>query len=184
MEDPKTDISSVILNLTTTESPDTQQETVLKYMTADVSFEHPVCSVRPGPNSRDKVLKIYQWYRVLISQSVFDRERQVMYVEIVQMFKLFFLPVESSACEVRPHAVLVTRLELRKIKSLYYISRQEDFYHTIDFARLVLPPIVPLVWFLLTFGAIFSIVATKTVPGDREELYEMDNISLPVQTRA
>lgn len=150
------------------------------------------------------MLKIYQWYRVLspriglrVDNVVFDREREVMYVEVVQMFKLFFLPVDPLP------AKLVTRLELRKIKNLYYISRQEDFYHTIDFARLVLPPIAPLVWFLLTFGAIFSVVATKVaqqlgiwtpsvqaVPGDREELYEMDNISSPrdrpftTQTRA
>jgi hypothetical protein len=69
MNDPVREISSVIYQLTATDSPDVQKATLEKYMTADVGFRHPVCEVKPGPNSRDKVLGIYQyaltvyWYR-------------------------------------------------------------------------------------------------------------------------
>lgn len=60
MENPERDIAAVIFGLTTVASPDLQKETVETYMTKDVAFEHPVCSVPSGPNSREKVLKVYQ----------------------------------------------------------------------------------------------------------------------------
>jgi hypothetical protein len=65
MEDPEQDIASVIFGLTTVASPDLQRETVETYMTKDVAFEHPVCSVQSGPNSREKVLKVYQYVEYL-----------------------------------------------------------------------------------------------------------------------
>ncbi|TEB22924.1 hypothetical protein FA13DRAFT_1766337 [Coprinellus micaceus] len=199
MEDPEQDIASVIFGLTTVASPDLQRETVETYMTKDVAFEHPVCSVQSGPNSREKVLKVYQWYRILspqldlkVEHVVFDTKRDIMYVEIVQWFKLFFLPAKPLP------ARLVTRLELQKIRGLYYISRQDDFYHTTEFARLVTPPIGPLVAFLLWLGGIVSYALALAAqvafgvwqptadlvngsgrggeggnyPGDHDELYE------------
>ncbi|KAJ2918867.1 hypothetical protein MD484_g1532, partial [Candolleomyces efflorescens] len=161
MQNPSEEVSSVILQLATTTSPDVQQAAVYKYMTPDVSFEHPVCSVRSSANSREKLLKIYQWYRVLsphidlkVESVVLDRENEVMYIEMIQWFKLFFLPINPQP------ARLVTRLQLRKVLGLYYISRQEDFYHTVDFVRLLLPPLAPIFYILLTFGAIFSFMGS------------------------
>lgn len=192
MEEPEREISSIITRLTTTCSPDVQRETVLAYMTRDVAFEHPVCSVQSRPNSRETLLKIYQWYRVLspqidlsVDHVVFDTRRNVMYVEATQVFKLFFLPVRPLP------ARLVVRLELRKVRSLYFIARQDDFYHTSEFVRLLIPPLAPVVDFLLVLATLLSYLGamlaqrmgfwtphddSRTYPGDHRDLYEMNDL--------
>jgi len=67
MEDPAREITSVVYQLTATDSPDVQKAAVERYMTSDVGFQHPVCSVKPGPNSREAVLGIYQYVCVQAS---------------------------------------------------------------------------------------------------------------------
>ncbi|KAF8906970.1 hypothetical protein CPB84DRAFT_1704369 [Gymnopilus junonius] len=163
MEDPAKEIISVAYQLTATESPDVQKAAVERYMTPDVGFKHPVCSVNPGPNSRESVLGIYQWYRVLsphidigIESVVWDPKQNVLYVEGVQWFKLFFLPIKPAP------ARLVIRLTLRKKSGLYYISQQEDFYHTEDFAALLLPMSAPFVRFGLTVAGVISNLLAQT----------------------
>ncbi|KAF9472098.1 hypothetical protein BDN70DRAFT_998335 [Pholiota conissans] len=161
MENPVEEIKAVVHQLTATNSPDIQKAALESYMTSDVAFRHPVCSVNAGPNSRDTMLGIYQWYRVLspqieikVESIMFDSEKDVMILEGVQWFKLFFLPVKPMP------ARLIIRLTLRKQDGLYYISEQEDFYHPEDFAALLLPPIVPFVKFgLLASGTISGVLA-------------------------
>lgn len=128
MEDPVAEIESVVLNVTATQSPDIQQAAFQRYMSQDMGFRHPVCSIHPGPSSRNKVLGVYQWYRVLspridirIDSVVFDEARRLLYVEGVQWFKLIFLPVKPVP------ARLIIRLTLRKENNLFYIAFQEDF---------------------------------------------------------
>ena len=60
MEDPVAEIESVVLKVTATHSPDVQQAAFQRYMSQDMGFRHPVCSIHPGPNSRNKVLGVYQ----------------------------------------------------------------------------------------------------------------------------
>lgn len=128
MEDPVAEIESVVLKVTATHSPDVQAAAFQRYMSQDMGFRHPVCSIVPGPNSRNKVLGVYQWYRVLspridirIDSVVFDEARRLLYVEGVQWFKLIFLPVKPVP------ARLIIRLTLRKENNLFYIAFQEDF---------------------------------------------------------
>ena len=61
MEDPAKEIDAVVYLLTAADSPNTQKQTLEKYMTPDVAFCHPVCEVQSGENSREKVLRIYQY---------------------------------------------------------------------------------------------------------------------------
>jgi hypothetical protein len=61
MENPVKEIKSVVYQLTATNSPDIQKAALESYMTSDVAFRHPVCSVKSGPHSRDTVLGIYQY---------------------------------------------------------------------------------------------------------------------------
>ncbi|TFK38407.1 hypothetical protein BDQ12DRAFT_630883 [Crucibulum laeve] len=163
MQNPAKEITSVVLQLTATSSPDVQKATIERYMTSDVGFRHPVCSITPGPNSRDGLLGIYQWYRVLspkidikVESIVFDAEKCVIYLEAVQWFRLFFLPIRPAPSR------LVIRLTLRKENELYYISLQEDFYHTDDFMALLLPPAVPFVRLGLSIAGFTSDVLAKS----------------------
>ncbi|KAF8966142.1 hypothetical protein BDZ97DRAFT_1756841 [Flammula alnicola] len=157
MENPPQEINSVVYQLTATDSPDVQKAAIESYMTSDVAFRHPVCSVESGPNSRNAVLGVYQWYRVLspridikLESIVFDSTQNLLYLEGVQWFKLFFLPITPAP------ARLIIRLTLRKQDGLYYISQQEDFYHPEDFAALLLPASAPFVRFGLAAGGIIS----------------------------
>ncbi|TFK20170.1 hypothetical protein FA15DRAFT_647365 [Coprinopsis marcescibilis] len=187
MESPDVDIMSIVLNLTTTASAETQKATVEKYMTQDVEFRHPVCLIPRGRNSRDTVLKVFQWYRILsptvdlkVNSVVFDQEREQIYLDLVQWFKLFFLPVDPVP------ARLITRLELRKVENKYYISKQEDFYHPVDFTKLLFPPLAPLVSLWLVISGVFSFWAatvgqslgywatTSCDPADKNGVYHQD----------
>jgi len=158
MENPAEEIAGVVLRLTSTSSPDIQKRTVMQYMTSDVAFQHPVCAVERGPNSRKTVLGIYNWYRVLsphinlrVNSVVWDPEHNYMFLDIVQWFKLFWLPIEPAPSR------LCVRLTLRREEDgLYYIAKQEDFYHPDDFITLLLPPIVPFVRIVLLITGLMS----------------------------
>ncbi|KAF9524214.1 hypothetical protein CPB83DRAFT_910092 [Crepidotus variabilis] len=157
MNDPEKEISLIVRQLCATDSPDVQKATLEKYMTSDVGFRHPVCEVKPGPNSRDALLGIFQWYRVLspqvdieVESVVFDPSKEVLYLEIIQWFKLGLLPLKPAP------ARLLTRLQLRKQAGLYYIAEQQDFYHTDEFAALLLPisrPFVRICLLAATFAS-------------------------------
>ncbi|KAG8896282.1 hypothetical protein FRB99_008962 [Tulasnella sp. 403] len=64
MQDPRRDITEVVKRLTVTSSPDVQLKTLQTYFTEDAAFDHPLCRVDPGHNSREKILEIYQWYKI------------------------------------------------------------------------------------------------------------------------
>ncbi|KIM44240.1 hypothetical protein M413DRAFT_443262 [Hebeloma cylindrosporum] len=157
MENPVKEIVSIVQQLVATDSPNVQKAALETYMTPDVAFRHPVCVVESHANSRDTLLGIYQWARVLsprveikVDSIVFDENRRVMYLESVQWFKLFFLPTIASP------ARLITRLTLREKNGLYYISQQEDFYHPEDFAALLVPAITPVIRKGLNLGTVLS----------------------------
>ena len=68
MEDPIIEIADVITDLTTTLSLPRQQEVIERYFLPTASFNHPLCRVdsfsSPFP-SRDLILAIYRWYKIL-----------------------------------------------------------------------------------------------------------------------
>ncbi|KZV98773.1 hypothetical protein EXIGLDRAFT_763243 [Exidia glandulosa HHB12029] len=83
MEVPFYDIESVVLRCTAASpnNPDSQREAIEKrvnllvavchsltpdrYYTADCEFNHPLATVLSGQSSRDTVLRVYQWYRIM-----------------------------------------------------------------------------------------------------------------------
>lgn len=61
MENPRDEIIGVVTRITAAASPDAQKYAMLTYFTQDVGFKHPLCTVRPGPNSRLKLMGVYQY---------------------------------------------------------------------------------------------------------------------------
>lgn len=60
-QDVNKEIVAIVRTLTSTDSPSEQRDVVRRYLTPNASFEHPLCSVKSGPNSRDsQILRIYQ----------------------------------------------------------------------------------------------------------------------------
>ncbi|KAJ8091753.1 hypothetical protein PM082_020988 [Marasmius tenuissimus] len=157
MEDPQAEISNVVSLLTTASSPEIQDATFERYLTPDAGFRHPICRVDPGPSSRDAVLGIYQWYRVMsptlemrVENVVFDKENCVMFLEVTQKFHIRLSPLPARWSR------LVVRLTLREVNGLYYIAFQEDFYHPDDFCNLMIPPLAPLLRIALTGASVAS----------------------------
>ncbi|KZT64513.1 hypothetical protein DAEQUDRAFT_814920 [Daedalea quercina L-15889] len=103
-------------------------------------------------SSRETVLRVYQWYRVLsprlrvqVKKVVYDEPRKEAYAEVVQRFHIrwnVFMPAAESR--------LITHITLRELpyatpagKPLYVIAAQEDFYHPEDLLSFGAPLLVP-----------------------------------------
>lgn len=66
MEDPVQEIRGVVKGLVAARNASEQKYCMQKYFAPDASFDHVLCTVASGPNSRDNgVLPIYQWLRVI-----------------------------------------------------------------------------------------------------------------------
>lgn len=142
MQSPRDEISQVIHNLTSTDSPSVQNSAVLKYYTQDAKFRHPICRA----NSREVLLGIYQWYRILsprvegvVKSVTYDEDENVLFVQVEQKFHIWFSPFKPAPAKYANNAEptmiltslysLLVRLTLRNVNDLHFISSQEDFYH-------------------------------------------------------
>ncbi|KAJ7226885.1 hypothetical protein GGX14DRAFT_298477, partial [Mycena pura] len=147
MQNPVSEIRTVVSLLAASKAPEIQKAAFLRYLTPDAGFRHPLCSVAPGPGSRDRVLGIYQWYRILsphidmtVNNVVHDADNHIFLLDVVQVFHLRITPFKAAP------ARLLVRLTLQEgPDGLHYIAFQEDFYHPDDFLSLIVPPLVPLV---------------------------------------
>jgi len=63
MDNVAKEIAGVVHGLTTCKTAEDQAKTLKKYFVQDAAFEHPMCSVKSGENSREAILGIYRWYR-------------------------------------------------------------------------------------------------------------------------
>ncbi|OSX62775.1 hypothetical protein POSPLADRAFT_1033455 [Postia placenta MAD-698-R-SB12] len=189
MENPVEEIEGVVLSITSATNPETQKAAILRYFTPDATFRHPLCTIPSSfaappagavgsptlphtpsllpLSSRDTILRIYQWYRVLsprltvrVRKVVYDPARHEMWLDIVQTFHLFFSPLRPA------QARLATHIALRESphpsgdpgRHMYHIAGQEDWYHPEDLMALLVPPLVPIVHFLLILGTWASVL--------------------------
>ncbi|KIK64208.1 hypothetical protein GYMLUDRAFT_40497 [Collybiopsis luxurians FD-317 M1] len=157
MQDPEHEITSVVLQLTTAESPDIQKAAFEKYVSPDVGFKHPLCYVPPSRNSRETLLGIYQWYRVLspriigkMNNVVYDKENHILLLDMSQIFHIRLSPFKPAWSR------LLVRVTLREVDGLFYISYQEDFYHTEEFANLLIPFLTPAILLVKISGTAAS----------------------------
>ncbi|KAF7361428.1 hypothetical protein MSAN_01175900 [Mycena sanguinolenta] len=146
MQNPVSEVGTVVSLLTAAASPEIQKAAFRKYFTSDAGFRHPICHVTPGPGSRDRILAIFQWYRIMSPQLkistnsvVHDPANNTLILDIVQEFHIRLSPFKPA-----PSRLLV-RLTLREENALQYIAFQEDFYHPDDFMSLLVPPLAPVI---------------------------------------
>ncbi|KAK0500868.1 hypothetical protein EDD18DRAFT_1146286 [Armillaria luteobubalina] len=162
MQRPAHEISAVVSLITTAVTPEIQQAGIQRYFTPDAGFRHPLCAVSSGPGSRERVLGIYQWYRVVspkleldVKSVVYDKEQGILILEVVQSFHFRLSPFKPAPSR------LVVRLTLKEVDRLYYIAFEEDFYHPDDLMLLVVPPLASLVRLALgAASAVSSMCAT------------------------
>lgn len=110
MENPEQEIRQVVRSLCQG-TPDEQRRTIDRYFTPDAEFVHPFCIAPrfgegdlplPGLrrlSSRDALRGIFQWYRMLspkividIDSALHDKERDKMYLDMRQIFSIWFAP--------------------------------------------------------------------------------------------
>ncbi|KAJ7117884.1 hypothetical protein C8R43DRAFT_1036765 [Mycena crocata] len=179
MQHPSSEIGAVVSLLTAATAPEIQQSAFLKYVTSDAGFRHPICSVTPGPGSRDRLLGIYQWYRIMspridvsLKSVVHDAENNIILLDAVQVFHIRCSPFAPA-----PSRLLI-RLTLREENGLHYIAFQEDFYHPDDFMSLLVPPLAPVIRTGLSMAATASDIYAKV-----GQLLGFWSVSGPPETR-
>ncbi|KAJ7280190.1 hypothetical protein C8J57DRAFT_1301886 [Mycena rebaudengoi] len=162
MQNPASDAGAVCSLIAAATAPDIQQAAFRRYFTSDAGFRHPLCNVTPGPGSRERLLGIYQWYRIMsphidldIKSIVYDASSHTVLLDIVQMFHIRLSPFKPA-----PSRLLV-RLTLREENGLHYIAFQEDFYHPDDFMSLIIPPLAPVIRAGLRVTATISDIYAK-----------------------
>lgn len=146
MQDPDKDISHVVALLTTSAHPGAHKAAVERFFTSDAGLKHPLCVVTRGPNSRCEILGAYQWYRILspravveVKEIVYNRRKNVLFLEVVQRFRVRWSPFPPIP------ARSIVRLDLEERDGLHYIVLEEDLFHPVDVAALVIPPLKPFV---------------------------------------
>ncbi|KAJ7186895.1 hypothetical protein C8R46DRAFT_858225, partial [Mycena filopes] len=162
MQHPSSEVGAVVSLLTAAAAPDIQKAAFHKYLTPDAGFRHPLCHVATAPGSRERVLAIYQWYRIMspnidisVKNVVHDTANNILLLDVVQHFHIRLSPFKPA-----PSRLLV-RLTLREENGLHYIAFQEDFYHPDDFMALLVPPLAPLIRTGLSMTASASRVYAK-----------------------
>ncbi len=66
-------------------------------------FRHPLCAVYRAPHSRDAMLAILQWYRILspvlsvhVNHVTYDAEKNSAYLDITQVFHIRWSPFKPA----------------------------------------------------------------------------------------
>ncbi|KAG6917406.1 hypothetical protein DXG01_002675 [Tephrocybe rancida] len=146
MQNPKHDIEAVLMRVLSTQSPDEQKKAIKRYFTENVAFRYPLYNVAAGQQSREDVLGIHQWLRVVspttgfeATNIVFDEESSALYVEGTIFFQMRYSPFVSQ-----PSKVLIL-MKLKKNDQDYLISSQEYFYHADQLSKQLFPPLAPVI---------------------------------------
>ncbi|PIL34451.1 hypothetical protein GSI_03227 [Ganoderma sinense ZZ0214-1] len=148
MEHPEREIARVVHLLTTSTDPEVQKQAVEKYYAPDVQFRHPMCEA----NDRKSLLAIYQWYRIMspshtldVGSVTYNRDKHEVFLDMTQTFHLRWSPLSPGPARLMTHLTLRPEKDKASDKTLYLITRHEDFYQQADLAMLVAPPLAPLV---------------------------------------
>jgi len=156
MEHPAEEIEQVILTCTSAINPEVQKAAIEKYYAPDAEFHHPMCSVSSSATSRQRILGIYQWYRVMSPQLkvevkgvTYNSSTNEVFAEVVQVFHIRWSPFRAAPSRLMVHLTLGPSVE---DPNSQVIKIHEDFYHPEDFAALIIPPAAPLIRLLLWAG--------------------------------
>jgi hypothetical protein len=92
------------------------------------------------------------------SHPEYNQKSQILFVEIHQIFSLFFVPFYKSDVH------LTTKLQLVQGEdSKYYIKSQEDLYQTNEVVKFFWPGGATIVWFWQCFATFLCVVGALTL---------------------
>ncbi|CDR88326.1 uncharacterized protein SPSC_04153 [Sporisorium scitamineum] len=133
MEDPVSEIRGVVDGLVAARNASEQKYCIQRYFAPDASFDHVLCTVASGPNSRDNgLLPIYQFLRVISKSDIevfhvaFDQHTNKLFIEAVQTLRPN-LPIVRDV--IAKDAPIVVALKLQRgADGKFYIKSQQDLY--------------------------------------------------------
>ncbi|KAG2071207.1 hypothetical protein BDR04DRAFT_1098573 [Suillus decipiens] len=162
MQSPQRDIPFVLKTLTTSRNPADLRVAVNKFYTHDASLHHPFRIVEHGENSRQKILSMYEWYRIISPDTTsdvkvvsHDKKNCVVFADVTQHFHIRISPFKAVPSRY------TIRIQLQERDKMFYIYSQEEFLHPIDWMNSVLPPLTPLVRLALVFFTSMGVVCSK-----------------------
>ncbi|KAG2144446.1 uncharacterized protein EDB93DRAFT_540600 [Suillus bovinus] len=162
MENPQRDFPDVLTTLTTSRNPDDLRAAVNKFYTHNASLQHPFRIVEHGANSSQKILGMYEWYRIIspdttsnVNSVCYDKKSHVLVAEVTQHFHVRISPFKAV-----PFRYII-RIKLQERNKLFYIYAQEEFMHPTDLMNSVLPPLTPLVRLTLVFFTFIGVMSSK-----------------------
>ncbi|KAG1856973.1 hypothetical protein DFJ58DRAFT_878732 [Suillus subalutaceus] len=143
MQNPQRDLPVVLTGLATSHNPADLRAAVKKFYTPDASLHHPFRIVEHGANSRQKILGMYEWCRIISPNTTSD-------VDVVFYNGKHHVLVRLSPFKSAPSRYII-RIKLQERDKLFYIYSQEEFLHPM-FCR----PLTPLVRLALVFFALME----------------------------
>ncbi|EAU39582.1 conserved hypothetical protein [Aspergillus terreus NIH2624] len=171
MENPEAEIRDVILNLTQG-TPLVQARTIDEYFTSNAVFVHPFCRTWDIEGSRWFVKEIYRWYKIMsphieieVNSVAYDEQHLKIYANISQVFSIWAIPFHSSPVTLTTVLDLVPRTKETPQgvdgqdaqRTLYYITKQEDFYQTSEFVKFLTPSAAVPVYLWQSFATLFCV---------------------------
>ncbi|KAI9668468.1 MAG: hypothetical protein M1831_001222 [Alyxoria varia] len=160
MNDPVKEIEGVIRQLTQT-TPSKQRRAIETYFTKDAAFTHPICRTGSFDGSRYLIRGIYRWYKIMspridlqVNSIAYDAPNQILYVNISQVFRIFFVPFYAARVNLTTVLHLIRRDSIYSDggRSKYYINCQNDLYQINEIIKFALPfggPVLVWVWQIL-----------------------------------
>ncbi|KAG1761422.1 hypothetical protein EDD22DRAFT_761258, partial [Suillus occidentalis] len=145
MQNPQRDLPVVLTALATSRNPADLRTAVKKFYTHDASLHHPLRIVEHGPNSRQKILGMYEWHRIISPDTTTSvnaymiGKHHVLVAEVTQYFHVRISPFKAAPSRY------IIRVALQERDKEFYIYSQEEFLHPMDLMNSVLPPLAPLV---------------------------------------
>lgn len=156
MQNPAQEVEYVVKALVEARDATEQAIALRTYYTPNASFDHPLCSVTSGKQSRDHgLLQIYQWLRcmsnstIVVHSKAFDSQKNQLFLEATQTLRPTLAPFVGIPAKI----FVVLRL-VKGNDGKYYVLRQEDYY-----------AIQELPGKLAYFGGPFIINTAKTFAG-------------------
>jgi len=143
MQDPAKELEEVITMVIAGPTPEVQKATLEKYYEDDAQYRHIWYAVSPKPNSRDSILGVLQWLRVMspklklnVQSVTYNPETREGYLNILQEF-----PIRWSPLKAKPAKLLIqVTLTPQDPSGLYKIKSHEEFYHPDEETRILYPP--------------------------------------------
>ncbi|KAG0692976.1 hypothetical protein DFH29DRAFT_839440 [Suillus ampliporus] len=162
MQKPQRDLPKVLLALTTAHNPADLRAAVNKFYTHDASLHHPLSIVEHGENSKQDILGVYEWYRIVspnttsnVTVALYDSKSKTTIAHVTQQFNVRISPFKAAPSRY------IIRLELKEHGGLYYIYSEEISVHPTDLMNSLLPPLTPVVRLALIFCTFMAVAVPK-----------------------